>query len=115
VYEEEYLVASVGRLIERVNGLHDEVARLLSGLMRRGMREQAKRVEEGMQDMASVCEKAKTDVWGETKKVEEEPSTYDVDGLGRPTGADGVFWDSQQETSKREAPEVKLWKVNELF
>ena len=46
VYEEEYLVGSVRRLIERVNGVHEEVGRLVGGLVRRGMGERAERVGE---------------------------------------------------------------------
>ncbi|OQU96819.1 hypothetical protein CLAIMM_02846 [Cladophialophora immunda] len=114
VYEEEYLVASVGRLIDRVNGLHDEVGRLLAGLFRRGMREQARQVDENMKEICQACERAREDVWEVAKKGEMEgqveESTYDRDGQGRPPGAEGVFWDSQQESQrKREAPEVKGW------
>ena len=40
VYEEEYLVNSVERLIQRVNDVGEEVSRLVDGLFRRRMREQ---------------------------------------------------------------------------
>jgi len=80
------------------------------------MREQAKRVEEGMVGIVEACGTAKAEAWGEVKKIEEEQQgTYDVDGLGRPAGADGVFWDSQQEVSRKDAPDVKLWTRRELF
>lgn len=119
VYEEEYLVASVSRLVERVNGLAEEVARLVQGLVRRGMREQARLVDEGMCGIVEACEKAKGEVWVEETKQEErvgaEQGTYDVDGQGRPPGADGVFWDSQQEAQKKLAPEVKRWTSSELI
>jgi elongator complex protein 1 len=118
VYEEEYLVASVGRLIERVNGLHEEVGRLVQGLFRRGMREQARLVEEGMREVCGACEKARVEVWGPVKEVavaEDHAVTYDVDGQGRPPGADGVFWDSQQEVGRKEPPVVKSWSGSELI
>jgi elongator complex protein 1 len=118
VYEEEYLVASVGRLIERVNGLHEEVGRLVQGLFRRGMREQARLVEEGMREVCGACEKARVEVWGQVKEVavaEDHAVTYDVDGQGRPPGADGVFWDSQQEVGRKEPPVVKSWSGSELI
>ncbi|KAK5092752.1 putative elongator complex protein 1 [Exophiala xenobiotica] len=116
VYEEEYLVASVGRLIERVNGVHEEVGRLVLGLRRRGLREQAEKVKEVMDGIQSACEDAKGRVWVETAKEGMNGglamSTYDVDGQGRPSGADGVLYDSQMEAEgvMRSAPEVKIWK-----
>ncbi|OAP60641.1 hypothetical protein AYL99_05643 [Fonsecaea erecta] len=120
VYEEEYLVASVGRLIDRVNGLHEEVGRLLAGLLRRGMREQARQVDENMTEISQACGRAREDVWEVAKqdeKVEQAgENTYDKDGQGRPPGAEGVFWDSLQESQrKREAPEVKGWISSETM
>jgi elongator complex protein 1 len=41
VYEEEYLVNSIRRLIERVDSVRDDTERLLQALFRRGMRENA--------------------------------------------------------------------------
>jgi elongator complex protein 1 len=38
VYEEEYLVNSIERLVERVNRVNEEVQRLVEGLIRRRMR-----------------------------------------------------------------------------
>ncbi|KAK5465087.1 putative elongator complex protein 1 [Exophiala xenobiotica] len=118
VYEEEYLVASVGRLIERVNGVHDEVGRLISGLLRRGMREQATKVDEVVKEMCEACKKATGEVWqvpqGQGQGQAAESSSYDVNGDGRPPGADGVFWESQQGSQQKEAPEVKAWSTNEL-
>ncbi|KIW09886.1 hypothetical protein PV08_11987 [Exophiala spinifera] len=120
VYEEEYLIASVARLIERVNGVHDEVQRLLSGLLRRGMREQAAKVDEVLREMVELCVKAKGEVWQAAAAALPEDvnagaaNTYDVNGEGRPPGADGVFWESQQGFQKKEAPEIREWMSNEL-
>ncbi|KAK6376159.1 putative elongator complex protein 1 [Exophiala oligosperma] len=119
VYEEEYLLASVARLVERVNGVHDEVQRLLSGLSRRGMREQAAKVDEVLREMVDLCVKAKGEVW-QVEAVQPEDTqaattnTYDINGEGRPPGADGVFWESQQGLQMKEPPEVKKWTPNEL-
>ena len=55
VYEEEYLVASVRRLIERINSIGDEVGRLVMGLMRRSMRERARAVEQSMAEVVEIC------------------------------------------------------------
>ncbi|KAI1616612.1 elongator complex protein 1 [Exophiala viscosa] len=114
VYEEEYLVASVGRLIDRVNGVHDEVKRLTSGLLRRGMRDQAAKVDEVLKDICEQCAQARVEVWQIPQEQKEAEGMYEVNGEGRPPGADGVFWDSQQETQKQAAPEVKTWTSSEL-
>ena len=56
VYEEEYLVNSVGRLIDRINAVSAEVKRLVIGLMRRGMRERAGAVENAMVEVVDLCQ-----------------------------------------------------------
>ena len=118
VYEEEYLVNSLARLIERWNGVYDEVKRLLGGLGRRGRREEASSVVEGMRDVAVLLVAIKGKVW-------PEEMGGVVDGVqggvgGRPSGADGVLFDSQLEveegsSGRKEAPELKTWKANEVF
>ena len=81
IYEEEYLVNSVRRLIEKVNSVHSEVQRLVEGLARRtvlvdGEAEAADRavgianadrrdvVEEMMTTMVNECDRAVKEVWG---------------------------------------------------
>lgn len=122
VYEEEYLVASVGRVIARWNAAQGEVKRLLGGLARRGRREEAGEVEERMAEVGALLEATRGEVW--TGSAEEKVGSGNgvVDGgeKGRPSGADGVFWDSQQETSGGEQagakpPEVMPWKGGEVF
>ncbi|KAL8808594.1 MAG: hypothetical protein Q9200_004213 [Gallowayella weberi] len=68
IYEEEYLVNSVRRLIERVNSVGDEAARLVEWLVRRRMVERARAVEGGMSDVVALCEKAVKEVFA----IEEE-------------------------------------------
>ncbi|KAL9611362.1 MAG: hypothetical protein Q9167_003981 [Letrouitia subvulpina] len=55
VYEEEYLVNSVRRLIERVDSAQDEVRRLVEWLMKRGMAERARAVEGMMVETVALC------------------------------------------------------------
>lgn len=133
VYEEEYLVGSVRRLIERVNGVHAEVGRLVEGLARRGlvmgMSERVEAVEHGMRGIVEECERARGEVWGvrngkgkggEGLGASEQDEEGGGDEMGeagstRPRGADGVFWDSQMEMememqASKGAPEVKIWK-----
>ncbi len=81
------------------------------------MREQARKVEDGVKSMSEACDKGVREILGEMEKkdVVLAAGTYDVDGRGRPSGADGVFWDSQQEGGKVEAPVVKSWSGSELI
>ncbi len=108
VYEEEYLVASLGRLIERVNSVGDEVERLVMGLVRRGMREGALAVEGAMREVVRLCA-------GCVREVFEVEKEFGGDGNGneggdgkegRPAGGEGVFWDSVME-GRRSAPVVR--------
>jgi len=109
VYEEEYLVNSVGRLVDRVNAVSDEVERLVVGLMRRGMRERALAVEAAMVEVVQLCKVSIDDVFpkkvdtGKTEKGLVEAFT------SRPTGGDGVLWDSMEGEQSREAPLVKMF------
>lgn len=112
VYEEEYLIASVARLIARLNGVQDEVRRLTEGLLRRGMRERAKAVDESMVELMTLCERAKEELWPDVKKAVDAPNedSYEVNGEGRPRGGEGVLWDSQMESQEtKQAPVVKEW------
>ncbi|RMZ88339.1 hypothetical protein DV736_g4424, partial [Chaetothyriales sp. CBS 134916] len=115
VYEEEYLVASIRRLVDKVNGVHDEVRRLCLGLVRRGLRERAREVDEAIRATVARCEEARGQVW-----VGTVPSGQgnDEEMAMRPRGGDGVLWEAQNEVdatsgvgaAKKDAPEVKAWK-----
>lgn len=122
VYEEEYLVNSVERLVQRVNTAGEEVRRLVIGLTRRGMRERARAVETAMVDLVQLCRSAVVDVFPATtetidegdgarpKPAEEGSGDGGVVGeLLRPKGADGVLWDSFEAglEKKAERPLVK--------
>jgi elongator complex protein 1 len=113
VYEEEYLVNSIARLIERLNSMGEDVERLIEGLMRRAMRERAIAVDAAYIDVLDACKECMA-------KVFESPGTVAgpfgagpvsegaSDQAPRPWGGQGVFWEaltaSQQ---KREAPVLK--------
>ncbi|KAL1302746.1 hypothetical protein AAFC00_003098 [Neodothiora populina] len=118
VYEEEYLVNSIGRLIERANSISEEVRRLVEGLMRRAMRERAAVVEAAMGEVTTMCSACIPEVF----QVDEQQLQQQQQQLGhnagegadeerdpnKPAGGEGVFWESQGETlKKREPPVVK--------
>jgi elongator complex protein 1 len=66
VYEEEYLTNSIERLIERINSMQDELARLIEGLVKRGMRERADAVARAVQDVVGLCGRAVGEMYPET-------------------------------------------------
>ena len=113
IYEEEYLVNSVGRLIDRVNAVNDEVERLVVGLMRRGMRERAKAVENAMVDVVEICKGCIGEVFGE--KVNRADGGFgaakigngEMDGKERLKGGDSLILDAIEDQKQREMPVVK--------
>lgn len=116
VYEEEYLVNSVGRLVDRVNLVSDEVSRLVTGLMKRGMRERARAVETAMAETVSLCQDGVGKVFqnetGETQKGGREGVVEDAN---RSNGGDEVLWDSITGEKRREAPVVKVFEKLSLL
>ncbi|KAI4149351.1 MAG: hypothetical protein LQ340_004684 [Diploschistes diacapsis] len=107
VYEEEYLVNSIARLIERVNSIGDEVERLVMGLMRRGMRERALAVESAMVTVVTLCKEHTPEVFQIQEKVQAPEEMHNMPEY-RPNGGDAVLLDSMQETrTPKEPPIIK--------
>ena len=107
VYEEEYLVNSIARLVDRVNSVNDEVERLAVGLMRRGMRERAIAVEAAMVELVQLCKESIKKVFQDKNTVAEAETGKVGDARTRPTGGDGVLWDSMEGQRIREPPPIK--------
>lgn len=107
VYEEEYLVNSVGRLIERINLVNEEVERLVVGLMRRGMRERARAVENAMVEVVEICRDCVGEVFTDTKKGGTERKEGDE---GRLQSGEVTVWDTLAEEKWREVPVIKEFK-----
>lgn len=82
VYEEEYLVNSIRRLMERVNSTVAEAEALVDALLRRGMRERGAAVEKALEDVLKLCADCRDDVF-EVPAVEagngEENGEEDLD------------------------------------
>jgi elongator complex protein 1 len=107
VYEEEYLVASVGRLIERVESVRGEVGRLIVGLVRRGMWERARAVEGSLKDVVGMYQACIAEVFG-TEKVKAEAEGQE--GY-RPTGGDAVLQESLEAAGQsKELPSVAAFE-----
>lgn len=109
VYEEEYLVNSVERLIERVNSVSDEVSRLIVGLFERKMREQARSVEIAMLEVTKLCKVHVDEVFQveREKSAEQTPTEEAADGEYRPQGGEAVFLESLENRKPRQPPPVK--------
>lgn len=113
VYEEEYLVNSVERLIVRIESSRGEVERLVEGLIRRGMWERARSVESALAEVVKMCQDCVGEVFG-TGEDKLEESKVGVDGTAegqRAVGADAVFQESMEAAGrKREIPVVKAFE-----
>ena len=117
VYEEEYLVNSVGRLVQRVNTVSDDVGRLVVGLTRRGMQERARAVESAMANLVLLSRSSVADIFpapsatvgGGVRPRPGPADEEDATRLLRPRGADGVLWDSLEASAgtKADRPLVK--------
>ncbi|TKA71477.1 hypothetical protein B0A55_06939 [Friedmanniomyces simplex] len=113
VYEEEYLVNSVARLVERLNAVGEDVSQLVEGLMRRAMRERALAVDAAMQEVTELCISSLDEVFvsaGGSRDVNAEQRTSDEDQR-RPWGGQGVLWDALATTEReRDAPLLKTFE-----
>lgn len=117
VYEEEYLVNSVRRLVERVEASKAEVERLVFALVRRGMAERARAAEALMADVTEACEGAVKDVFavsGEQQQAQQQEhiqiQTHADEGVHawKASGGEGVFqeWMQEQLQGKKMEPPV---------
>lgn len=117
VYEEEYLVNSVRRLVERVNNAIDEVNVLVQAMLRRGMRERAAVVERNLDEVLGMCRDCVDQVFEVKPAATQGPEGEEANG-GPDTaainlsGGDRVLLDSLEErdNKSREPPIVKSFK-----
>ncbi|RFU27807.1 hypothetical protein B7463_g8549, partial [Scytalidium lignicola] len=115
VYEEEYLVASVRRLVERVESVRPDIERLVFGLVRREMWERARAIEASLAEVVSMCATSIPEVFGnpETAKAEEESAERDV---YRAVGGDAVLQESIEAATKRkESPHISAFEKLSLL
>jgi elongator complex protein 1 len=110
VYEEEYLVNSVRRLVERVTTSESEAERLVFALTRRGMAERARAVEALMAEVMEACEKAVEQVFVPTATATQD-NTDESKPTWQASGGDAVLQDWEAAQRKRtEPPVVKRMK-----
>ncbi|KAK8133933.1 IKI3 family protein [Apiospora sp. TS-2023a] len=113
VYEEEYLVNSVRRLVERVQSTKSEVERLVFGLVRRGMFERARTVEALMGEVLEGCRLGVEEVWGKREDQNKAAGNGEEgqaagaatnEDAYMPTGGDAVLADSMMQSWRRQEP-----------
>jgi elongator complex protein 1 len=111
VYEEEYLVNSVVRLIERLNSTSEDVTSLLHGLMRRAMRERAVAVEVAMAEVVAACKVSIEQVFDSHAPEVKAGGDVQTEGEHRPWGGQGVHWEALSAAGKKvEAPMLKAFE-----
>ncbi|KUJ12018.1 elongator complex protein-like protein 1 [Mollisia scopiformis] len=104
VYEEEYLVNSVRRLIERVESVRGEVGRLVEGLVRRGMWERARAVEVALAEVIEMCRGCVPEVFGTGESVKVEGEVGADGEVYRAVGGDAVLQESLEAAGKKKEP-----------
>ncbi|KPM45720.1 Elongator complex protein 1 [Neonectria ditissima] len=109
VYEEEYLVNSVRRLVERVNATTPDVERLVFALVRRSMPERARAAEALMADVSGTCDRIVAEVFAPAN--EEQSEQPEGEPAWRATGGEAVLQDFVLgRTAKLEPPPVTILK-----
>lgn len=107
VYEEEYLVNSVERLINRVESVRGEVGRLVLGLVRRGMWERARALEGAVSEVVGMCKACLEEVFGQSESEVKVDREGEEEGA-RAVGAEAVLQESMEASGRRrDAPVVE--------
>ncbi|KAK3673849.1 putative elongator complex protein 1 [Recurvomyces mirabilis] len=113
VYEEEYLVNSITRLVERLNDTSADISRLIDGLLRRAMRERALAVDKAMVDVVEACRGSLNETFASGMP---SSGSEDQHGEVRPQGGQGVLWDALVSSGHgRSAPVLKAYQQSSLL
>ncbi|KAK2593965.1 putative elongator complex protein 1 [Conoideocrella luteorostrata] len=117
VYEEEYLINSVRRLIERVSGTKPEVERLVFALVRRGMAERARAAVALMNEVVEACQTIIAEVFGastiesqqqqqQQQQQTQQGQQHEIEFAWKATGGDAVLQDFMEGRTKRQEPPI---------
>lgn len=71
IYEEEYLVKSIGRLIERLDHTRSDASQLINGLCRRSMKEQAYQIQKNFVDLIELLKANVKEIYNISEKDRE--------------------------------------------
>ncbi|KAI1781154.1 IkappaB kinase complex, IKAP component [Hypoxylon cercidicola] len=107
VYEEEYLVNSVRRLVERVEANRPDVQRLVFALARRAMHERARALEALAAEVVDACKAAIKEVFAvAADRTAEEKEKEMREEDWRPMGADAVLAENLEAAWRKQEPPV---------
>ncbi|KAI0542126.1 IKI3 family-domain-containing protein [Xylaria digitata] len=111
VYEEEYLVNSVRRLVDRVETTRPDIDRLVVALVRRAMIGRARAIETLAAEVVDACQKAVKDVFpGSKEEKDKDKDAREQGGEGegewRPVGADAVLAETLEAAWRKQEPPV---------
>ena len=89
IYEEEYLIRSVGRLIERLNQQQPDAVRLLEGLLRRQKREQALQIQRNWLELLDYIREHLEEIHAmsdrDRERLDDDGNVYLMDPIVAPT------------------------------
>lgn len=89
IYEEEYLVKSTGRLIERLAKSEPEAVRLIEGLLRRNKREQAYQVQKNFVSLVGFLKENVVEIYSiserDRERVDDNGMVYLIPEIPIPT------------------------------
>ncbi|KAI1132148.1 elongator complex protein [Nemania abortiva] len=110
VYEEEYLVNSVRRLVDRVEATRPDIDRLVAALVRRDMVDRARAIETLAAEVVEACVKAVKDVFPGAGKEKERDAAQqqqgDAEEEWRPVGGDAVLAEALEAAWRTQEPPV---------
>ncbi|CCE61753.1 hypothetical protein TPHA_0B00810 [Tetrapisispora phaffii CBS 4417] len=78
IYEEEYLVKSIGRLIERIDQTKPDAIKLIDALCRRNMREQAYQIQKNFSEVLALLKEHLVEIYTISEKDRER---FDDNGV----------------------------------
>ncbi|SCU88832.1 LADA_0E12288g1_1 [Lachancea dasiensis] len=82
IYEEEYLVQSIGRLIERLTQSQPDAAKLIDALLRHNRKEEAHQIQKYFIDVIVLLKENVTEIYNVSEKdrerIDEEGNVYHV-------------------------------------
>jgi elongator complex protein 1 len=88
IYEEEYLIKSVGRLLERLEQTQPDAIKLIEGLLRRQMREQAYQIQKNWVELIEFIKENIDEIHNMSEKdrerIDDNGEVYLIDEIPKP-------------------------------
>lgn len=88
IYEEEYLIKSVGRLLERLDQTQSDALKLIEGLLRRHMKEQAYQIQKNWCELIDFIQENIDEIHNMSEKdrerIDDNGEIYLIDEIPKP-------------------------------